>query len=127
MAASETSPRGKYSDMAGVSAERAARNESVFRDANERIEQRLEELSLSDGRSPFLCECEDPLCTRPVRLTAEEYEAVRAYPDRFIIATDHTVGDADVVTRRDEFHVVRKRGVEASVAAQLDPRRDGQA
>jgi hypothetical protein len=111
--------------MAGLSAERAARNESVFRDANERIEQRLGELSLSDDRSPFLCECENPLCTRPVRLTAEEYEAVRAHPDRFVIATDHTVDDADVVTRSDGFQVVQKRDAEASVAAQLDPRRDG--
>src|SRR3954452_9892670 len=110
--------------MAGLSAERAARNESVFRDANERIEQRLEELSLSDGRSPFLCECENPLCTRPVRVTAEEYEAVRAHPDRFIVATDHTIEDADVITRCDEFHVIQKRGAEAAEAAQLDPRRN---
>src|SRR3954470_7224398 len=103
--------------MAGLSAERAARNESVFRDANERIEERLEELSLADGRSPFLCECENPLCTRPVRLTAEEYEAVREHPDRFIIATDHTIEDADVITRSHEFQVVRKRGAEAAMAA----------
>jgi hypothetical protein len=113
--------------MAGLSAERAARNESVFRDANERIEERLAELSLSDDRSPFLCECENPLCTRPVRLTAGEYEAVRAHPDRFIIATDHTIDDADVITRSDEFQVVRKRDVEASVAAQLDPRRNDES
>src|SRR3954451_12301622 len=110
--------------MAGLSAERAARNESVFSDANERIEERLEELSLSDDRSPFLCECENPLCTQPVRLTAEEYEAVRASPDRFIVATDHTIEDADVITRSVEFQVIQKRVVEASVAARLDARRD---
>ena|SRR5690349_3842279 len=110
--------------MAGLSAERAARNEAVFRDANERIEQRLAELSLSDGRSPFLCECESPLCTRPLRLSAEQYEAVRQHPDRFIVATDHTIDDADVIARHDEFVVVRKRGVEAAVATRLDPRRN---
>src|SRR3954466_16335844 len=109
--------------MAGLSAERAARNESVFRDANERIEQRLEELSLSDGRSPFLCECENPLCTRPVRLTSQEYEAVRAHPDRFIGAPDLTVEDADVIRRSDEFQVIQKRGAEAALAAELDGRR----
>jgi hypothetical protein len=112
--------------MTGLSAERAARNESVFRDANERIEERLEELSLSDDRSPFLCECENPLCTQPVRLTAEEYEAVRAHPDRFVVATDHTIEDADMITRSDEFQVIQKRGAEASLAAQLDRRRNHQ-
>ena len=111
--------------MSGLSAERAARNESVFRDANERIEARLAELSLSEGRSPFLCECEDPVCTRPVRLTAAQYEAVRKYPDRFIIASVHPVDSADVVSRHDEFQVIVKRGAEGAVAARLDPRQTG--
>src|SRR3954466_13817327 len=112
--------------MAGLSAERAARNESVFRDANERIEQRLEELSLADGRSPFLCECENPLCTQPVRLTAEEYEAVRAHPYRFIVATDHTIEDADVISRSDEFQGIQGRGGEAGGAAERAPRPHGE-
>jgi hypothetical protein len=38
----------------GLSAERAAQNESIFHDANERVEERLGELTLEDGRSPFL-------------------------------------------------------------------------
>jgi hypothetical protein len=116
---------GKDSDMSGLSAERAARNESVFRDANERIEARLDELSLSDGRSPFLCECEDPVCTRPVRLTAAQYEAVRKHSDRFIIASGHAVDDSDVISRHDDFQVIVKRGAEGSIVARLDPRQNG--
>lgn len=112
--------------MSGLSAERAARNESVFRDANERIEARLGELSLSEGRSPFLCECEDPVCTRPVRLTAAQYEAVRKHPDRFIIANIHDGDATDVVSRHDDFHVIVKHGTEGSVAARLDPRQHGE-
>jgi hypothetical protein len=61
-----------------------------------------------------------------VRLTAEEYEAVRAHPDRFVVATDHTIEDADMITRSDEFQVIQKRGAEASLAAQLDRRRNHQ-
>jgi hypothetical protein len=118
---------GKDADMSGLSAERAARNESVFRDANERIEARLGELSLSDGRSPFLCECEDPVCTRPVRLTAAQYEAVRKHPDRFIIASAHMVDSADVISRHDGFQVIVKRGAEGSAAARLDPRQQSGA
>src|SRR5829696_6004974 len=106
----------------GTSAERAARNESVFRSANERIEQRIEDLSLSNGRSPFLCECEDPLCTQPVRLSAEHYQAVRAHPTRFIIASGHPVGDADLIDHHDGYDVIEKRGTEGEVAAALHPR-----
>ncbi|MBE2317660.1 hypothetical protein DVA67_016885 [Solirubrobacter sp. CPCC 204708] len=107
-----------------LSAERAARNESVFRNANERIEQRLGELSLLDGRSPFLCECEDPLCASPVRLSAEEYEAVRAHPQRFIVVPGHGAGEAKV-TRSEGYDIIEKHGAEGRVAADLDPRQGG--
>jgi hypothetical protein len=114
---------GEHSDMtSGLSAERAARNESVFRDANERIERRLDELSLRDGRSPFLCECEDPLCAQPVRLTVEEYEAVRAHPRRFLVATAHSGAGTKTIERHDGFDVIEKLGTEGTVAAALDPR-----
>ncbi len=65
------------------------------------------------------------MCTRPVRLTAAQYEAVRKHSDRFIIASFHAVDSADVVSRHDEFQVIVKRGAEGSVAARLDPRRNG--
>lgn len=117
-------PGGEHSDMASpLSAERAARNESVFRNANERIEQRLEDLSRLDGRSPFLCECEDPLCAEPVRLTAGEYETVRAHPPRFVVLRGHPAGDAHVVASEETFDVVEKQGAEGATAAELDPRK----
>src|SRR3954447_2612277 len=104
---------GEYPDMASpLSTERAARNESVFRNANERIEQHLDELSLLEGRSPFLCECDDPLCAEPVRLTAREYEAIRAHSRRFVLTAGHSAGDAAVVERNAGFVVVEKRGAE---------------
>jgi hypothetical protein len=82
---------------------------------------------LSNGRSPFLCECEDPLCTQPVRLTAEQYSAVRAHPTRFIVADGHLVGDAEIVAYRDGYTVIEKRGIEGAVAAELDPRQHERA
>jgi hypothetical protein len=109
----------------GLSAERAARNEAVFRRANERIEQRLDDLSLADGRSPFLCECDDPLCTHPVRLTAAEYEAVRAHPTRFLVVSGHQAAHADTVGRHDQYDVIEKHGTAGDIAAALDPRSDG--
>ena len=73
----------------GLSAERAAENESIFRNANERVEEQLGELTLEEGRSPFLCECEDVRCRTMLRLTREEYEHVRSEPNRFVLAPGH--------------------------------------
>jgi hypothetical protein len=105
-----------------LSAERAARNGAVLRRAHERIEQRLDELSLLDGRSPLLCECDNPLCTQPVRLTIEQYEAVRAHPTRFVVASGHQSGDTEIVARHQDHDVIEKRGTAGDIAAALDPR-----
>jgi hypothetical protein len=105
-------------------AERAARNESVFREANERIERRLEDLSLEHGRSPFLCECEDETCSEVVRLTLTEYEHVREHPRRFLVAPGHDTGEAEIVETHDRYVVVEKEGETGKIAAELDPRRD---
>lgn len=105
-----------------LSAERAARNESIFRDANERVEQRLGELTLEEGRSPFLCECEDLRCREMVRLTREEYESVRSQPNRFVIKHGHPFEEAQLVGNGDGYQVIEKLGRAGEVAAELDPR-----
>lgn len=108
----------------GLSAERAAQNESIFRDANERVEERLGELTLEEGRSPFLCECEDIRCRAMLRLTREEYEQVRSRPNRFMIAPGHPYTDAHVVAEDTRFLVIEKAGRAGAVAKELDPRAD---
>jgi hypothetical protein len=105
-----------------LSARRAAENESIFRDANERVEQRLGELTLEQGRSPFLCECEDLHCRQMLRLSREEYEAVRSRPNRFVLAPGHLFTDARVVSAGERYQVVEKTGEAGQVAVELDPR-----
>lgn len=105
-----------------MSARRAAENESIFRDANERVEERLGELTVEDGRSPFLCECEDLRCRQMLRLSREEYEAVRARPNRFVVTPGHLVTHAQIVSDGDRYRVVEKTGEAGAVAADLDPR-----
>ncbi len=102
---------------------RAAQNETVFRDANERIETRLNELSLVEGRSPFLCECPDPGCTRILRLTLTEYEHVRDDGRSFVVAPGHSTDDERVLRRTDGFWVVCKSGTGGRIAQRADPRR----
>ena len=42
-----------------------------------------------------MCECSDPACRSRIHLTRLEYEAVRGYPTRFAIATDHENPEVD--------------------------------
>jgi hypothetical protein len=104
------------------SIERVARNEAIFRDANERIEERLNELSLEDGRSPFLCECELESCTTVVRLSLGEYEQVREHPRRFFISPGHESESGHVVDETDRYQVVEKTGTAGEIACRMDRR-----
>lgn len=107
-------------------AERKARNEAIFRDANEEIESVRKELSLVDGKTPFFCECDDTGCREVIRLDLSEYEAVRASPTTFFIAPGHPSVAGRIVADQGTYLVVDKVGAAARVARETDPRgRDG--
>jgi hypothetical protein len=82
---------------------RVAENQVTFRRANEEIEGVAADLdeSLTLRLIPFLCECADRGCTRAIRLTPSEYEAVRASPRRFAVSPGHevTLEDEQVIAR----------------------------
>jgi hypothetical protein len=104
--------------------EKIARNDATFREANERIAASADEYRLPD-RVPFLCECADTSCTEIVRLSLDEYEAVRSDPTHFFNAPGHDAAAgaaAMVIERHDGYVVVEKLGRAADVADQLDPR-----
>ena len=107
-------------------AEQMARNDSIFREANERIESYVQSIDDQiDGPLPFLCECADMGCTEVLQLTAVEYEAVRRDPTHFLNARGHVRnanGWARVVEEFDRYTVVEKIGEAAEVTAELDPR-----
>ena len=103
------------------SAERKAANESAFRNLNESIEATREELALTEGRTPYLCECDDPRCTQTVRLAMGEYESVRTHPRQFVVAPDHDPAAA-IVLKGEGFTIVEKTGEEGHLVEQQDPR-----
>jgi len=108
--------------MESGSVERLAKNESFFRQVNERIKDVADGLEGAQTYE-FLCECSDPGCTERIELTREQYEWVRANPTRFVLARGHTAPQIEhVVEREDEHVVVEKRGIAAQIAAKLDPR-----
>jgi hypothetical protein len=104
------------------SAEQRAKNESTFREANEKLEDRVVELALTEERTPYLCECDDPRCTEILRLTIPEYEAVRSNPRQFVVISDHDSLPDRVVQKHEGFTVIEKTGEEGRLVEKNDPR-----
>jgi hypothetical protein len=98
---------------------RAARNQSVFREVNERIEEFPPPSSFVE----FVCECANPECSEKVGLTLEEYEDVRRAANRFFVLPGHEIATVEEVTfSNDRYAIVSKLGAAAPVAQKLDPR-----
>jgi hypothetical protein len=107
-----------------VDAEQVARNDAVFRAANERIEDAAAELRAAEPL-PFICECADTTCRELILLTRSEYERVRSNSTWFAVAAGHEDGsesESRIVEQRDAYVVVEKIGRAADVAEVLDPR-----
>ena len=99
--------------------ERAAKNESLFREVNERIEG----LAHSATFIEFVCECADRSCSESVSLTREEYEEIRAGSNTFFMLAGHDLpGVEEIVEATGRYIVVAKLGAGERVAARLDPR-----
>ena len=87
--------------------DRLARNEALFREVNERVEEVGERAGLD--MIDFICECGDADCTAAVSLTESEYEQIRTDPVLFAILPGHAIPEIeDVVSEGDRFQVVRK-------------------
>ena len=112
--------RVSASENTARSDERAARNEVLFREANEKLRQKRLEVD-ADGLTPFLCECSDPACTEVLRLSMREYEHARSRPTWFVSAVDHEE-QHDRVERHPRYVIVEKAGVAGRIADEEDPR-----
>ena len=105
---------------------RAGRNQSLFRELNERLEGLAETFRFISETASFTCECADMSCVQPMDLTLAEYEAVRAEPNQFAVLPGHVYPDVErVVTENERFVVVSKIGEGAKVAVENDPRAEG--
>jgi hypothetical protein len=108
--------------------ERLARNESLFREVNERVREVNDRVTEVNGdvrsdRIEFLCECGDPRCTESISLSREEYEQLRSDPLLFAVEPGHEIEEVEeVVAVGERFNTVRKLGSGARVARKTDPR-----
>lgn len=97
--------------MGEATQDRIARNNAVFREANEKIRAKAEQYDAPLEQIPFLCECASPSCVEIVRLTSAEYLEVRGSPQHFFTANGHEAAEgvaANVVSRQERHVVVEK-------------------
>jgi hypothetical protein len=105
---------------------RAATNQSLFRDVNERIEDVGERFALTAERLDFLCECAYDECAERLQLTHAEYEMLRSVPTHFAVKSGHVAADVEaIVESNDRYVVVAKLGIAGETATKLDPRTRG--
>ncbi len=100
------------------SLERLARNQGLFREINERIN----EISGENDKIEFLCECSDTACIETVELRISVYQEVRANPIHFVIKPGHEIEAIERVIAEDGgYAVVEKHKAEADLI-DMDPR-----
>ena len=107
----------------GANAEKqrdAGRGQSLFREVNERI------LEVRSGAIiEVLCECGTGECTETFEVATSDYEAIRRFPDRFLVVSAHVrPGVERPVDDYGSFVVVEKVGEAGEVAVALGSRSD---
>jgi hypothetical protein len=107
-----------------VTQERVARNDALFREANEGIQEAASTYDVLD-RIPFICECADENCRELIVLSMDEYEEIRGNSRHFLNAPGHVragQGAAEVVHDRGRYTIVEKTGYAGDIVEGLDPR-----
>jgi hypothetical protein len=104
---------------------RAGKNQSLFRDVNERVNEVNKAHGLWVTLSDWICECADETCTDRIELTPQQYDQLRKTPTHFAVApsSEHVVfGVEEIVEQHQRYWVVEKVGEAAGMAKELDPR-----
>jgi hypothetical protein len=108
--------------MARDRAESVALTEAAYRIANERMAA-WEERQSSDGAESYYCECAIDRCREEIRLTREQYEAVRAQPRQFFVLHGHIIEDLETeLERYDTYSVIEKPKQLGPLLDDTDPR-----
>ena len=102
--------------------EQVAKNESLFREVNERIAEASGRFDVADAE--FMCECANASCAERLPVPLAEYEQVRDQPTHFLLNPEHVKPRVErIIRRRRHYAVVEKfDDVVAHIARQLDPR-----
>lgn len=94
-------------------AHRVKKNEEGFRAYNERRAAFEHDVLPDDEITPFVCECGDQECHRPMELTIAEFERSHARPNFFAVDPGHVLPEfEEVMEEHDRYWVIRKFGEE---------------
>jgi len=88
-----------------VSTQRFARNQSIFREANERLRE-VADPSLAPAH--YVCECSRAECSETMNLSLADYDAIRSTPNAFVIAPGHERLERVVEDDNERFMLVEK-------------------
>jgi hypothetical protein len=104
-------------------ARRAARNQALFREVNERVKEVTDGAMADRFGREWVCECSDETCTEHIAMTMEDYEAMREDPTHFAVAPNHVDPGVEVIVeQREGYWMVEKLGEAAEVVEELDTR-----
>jgi hypothetical protein len=119
-----------FAEDASAREKRAASNQTLFRDVNERVKELNEGFTLFTPLGEWICECANDTCTERVEMSAVEYEKIRSEGMRFFVAPsdEHVWPDVELVTERTErYWIVEKVGLAGELAMAGDPRTDDES
>src|SRR5690348_13848032 len=90
----------------GISGQRAAENQSLYRSINEDMKP-INTVFEDSARatSEWICECADTECVTRVLVTLREYEAVRTNPRAFIVYPGHIYPKVERVVAENERYM----------------------
>jgi hypothetical protein len=105
---------------AAFSAERVAKNNATFREANNRLGATARKARVEPA--PFVCECADGNCMEIVMVPLAEYERVRSEPRWFVTVPGHPERageDVEVIDQRGAYVIVAKVGEAGRIVEEL--------
>lgn len=90
------------------SEQRTARNEALWREVNDRIDEVDETMRVlpDDALLSFHCECGEASCTEMISLTPAEYREARSDVDTFAVAPGHEHAELERPIKRTDRYVL---------------------
>jgi hypothetical protein len=109
---------------------RRVRNETLFRNLNERLKELDDRLDTAvvgapaKDREEFFCECGRIDCMARFEMSRDEYESIRAHGARFGVLENHVDPKIERVVATGTSYVVVEKlpGEPAELAREADPR-----
>jgi hypothetical protein len=98
--------------VASLREKRIARNETMFREANERAKSWEERHRLHSEGELYFCECGDRECLEKVRLAKADYERIRMDPTHFVVIPGHEVSEVETVIEAHEGWAIVEKAPE---------------